>query len=306
MSRANVVMSLDVQVPALHSRAVANLVRAIDRLLEVAAQRKKQRRLARSQDRLAAAMRAAFRAQGKLVLKRLAALKAVWPEPATESVRLREGSVPDWEAWFDEAIEETRERFTGPLRRFVPGALAAGAGDLIGDMKIDLAFNLDNPHAVAYLGGPDLKFADDLFDGLSEVSKDDVRRIIQQGVDEGKSYQQVAQQLREKYDSYHDGLIRAESPQEHIRDRAELIATTTMGDAYEAGTKAVAETLKDAGLEMEKSWLTVGDDRVDAACEDNQNAGWIPFDDGFPSGALRPPDHPACRCTALYRRKPSA
>ena len=28
------------------------------------------------------------------------------------------------------------------------------------------------------------------------------------------------------------------------------------------------------------------------------------LDDGFSSGQLRPPAHPACRCTLLYRRAP--
>ena len=87
-------------------------------------------------------------------------------------------------------------------------------------------------------------------------------------------------------------------------DRAELIATTVAGDAYEAATAAAGRQLADAGLVMEKSWLTVGDDRVDVECEDNEAQGWIPMDDGFRSGHTRPPAQPACRCTALYRRRP--
>lgn len=51
---------------------------------------------------------------------------------------------------------------------------------------------------------------------------------------------------------------------------------------------------------MVKSWLTAGDDRVDAHCRANEAAGWIPLDQPFPSGHQRAQGHQACRCTTLY------
>lgn len=67
--------------------------------------------------------------------------------------------------------------------------------------------------------------------------------------------------------------------------------------------------LQNAGLEMEKSWLTVGDSRVSEGCAANAAAGWIGLEEEFPSDGTydrqRPPRFPGCRCDILYRRKGS-
>ena len=293
-------------IPAGHRRDLAELARAIDRLLEAAAHRERARTIDTERRGLERAMRRAFRTQARAVLAALdPILRRAFPAaPATEARRIREADGPDWQAAFDAAADDSRELVTAPLRRSVPRIMQAAGDALLGQEGIGGSFTLENPVAVAYLGGGDLKFADELFDGLTDVSRADVARIIQRGVETGASYQTVADELRRKYDSYSNGLIRAGAPQEHIRDRAELIATTVAGDAYEAATAAAGRQLADAGLVMEKSWLTVGDDRVDVECEDNEAQGWIPMDDGFRSGHTRPPAHPACRCTALYRRRP--
>ena len=81
-----------------------------------------------------------------------------------------------------------------------------------------------------------------------------------------------------------------------------LVAVTEVGNAYEAGTAGTIRQLEQTGLAMEKSWLTVGDDRVDDECAGNEAAGWIPATAAFPSGHDRPLAHPACRCTLLFRR----
>ena len=49
-----------------------------------------------------------------------------------------------------------------------------------------------------------------------------------------------------------------------------------------------------------KVWRTVGDDRVGEDHEANEAAGPIPLDDTFPSGDLRPPGRPNCRCAITY------
>jgi len=82
-----------------------------------------------------------------------------------------------------------------------------------------------------------------------------------------------------------------------------MVAVTEIGNALEAGSAITAKELQDAGLVMEKSWLTVGDDRVcSEECELNEAQGWIPLDEPFASGHMHPLAHPACRCTALQRR----
>ena len=52
-----------------------------------------------------------------------------------------------------------------------------------------------------------------------------------------------------------------------------------------------------------KSWITVGDNRVDPHCEANEAQGFIPIDETFDSGSGIPPDHPNCRCTLGYRER---
>lgn len=121
-------------------------------------------------------------------------------------------------------------------------------------------------------------------------------QLITEGIEQGTSYTQVAKEIRDAFTGFH-----TPSPQKHIKDRATLVAVTELGNAYEA----VVRQLADRGLMMEVSWLTVDDERVSDGCMDNQAAGWILFGDAFPSGHQRPLRHPGCRCTALYRRRPS-
>lgn len=76
-------------------------------------------------------------------------------------------------------------------------------------------------------------------------------------------------------------------------------------DLHIAGSRQRLAAVKDMaslGLAMEKSWLTVGDNRVSDGCAENEGAGWIPLDEPFPSGDQAPLRFPGCRCTALYRR----
>jgi hypothetical protein len=92
-------------------------------------------------------------------------------------------------------------------------------------------------------------------------------------------------------------------PQQHIDSRAHLVAVTETGNAYAEGQLEVAQELAAAGIEMEKAWITVGDDRVTEGCRENEAAGWIGLDDPFPSGHQRPLRFPGCRCDLLTRRK---
>jgi len=90
------------------------------------------------------------------------------------------------------------------------------------------------------------------------------------------------------------GMFRVGQPQLHIDSRAHLIAVQEAGQAFEYGNMVVAQDLRNAGLEMEKSYLTVGDDRVSELCRGNEADGWIPLDQSFSSGAASAPGHVAC------------
>jgi len=75
--------------------------------------------------------------------------------------------------------------------------------------------------------------------------------------------------------------------------------------AWEEKTLNQAQDLQSAGLPMEKKWLSVGDKSVGnkpaacGICLANDNVGWIPIDDAFPSGHMHPLAHTGCRCCLL-------
>lgn len=287
-------------IPLTDRRDVANLIRAIDVLWEVAAKRRKAKALGPLERRLVAALRRAFKAQERELLKRFAkAKKRFTAAEAYEWNRIgmmQEAAEPDWDELLDEALLATIQGFLGPLEQFIALAISAGATEVLAQLSITDAFDLPNPRAAGYAEN----YAAELVSKINDTTKQQLRKIIADGIEQGKSYNQIAKELRTRYQQFH-----TPSPLKHIQDRATLIATTELGNAYEAGNEATVKQLQDGGLTMEVSWLTVNDDRVSDECRSNQAAGWIPFGDAFPSGHQRPLAHPGCRCTALYRRKPS-
>ena len=74
------------------------------------------------------------------------------------------------------------------------------------------------------------------------------------------------------------------------------------GDYYSEQNLKVAQDLQNAGINMEKEWSTVGDDNVCEICQRNEDTGWIPINQPFPSGHQRPLAHSKCRCDMLTRR----
>jgi len=90
------------------------------------------------------------------------------------------------------------------------------------------------------------------------------------------------------------------------RYRSQLIARTETAFAL---SSASLDSMADMGIEG-KEWVTVGDSRVSAECQANAAQGVIPVNEPFQSGAMAPPQHPACRCalapsTALPGKKPA-
>lgn len=235
----------------------------------------------------------AFRQQGKAFLARLATQTGRFP--TAEALREGTSEAPDWEQLFTQAELETLSVFEGPISTIARQALEAGLRVGMADLKTTIAFDLKHPAAKAYLED----HGADLVKGINDTTRSRVRTIMTQAVDEGWSYNRTAKELKTLYDGFSVG-----KPQKHIRSRAHLIATTEAGEAYEHGNMLVGQELAAAGLDMEKSWLSVGDSRVSAECLANEAAGWIPLADPYPSGKDRPLQHPACRCAGLTRLAP--
>lgn len=156
------------------------------------------------------------------------------------------------------------------------------------------AFNLPFPRAEAFANARSAA----LVTGLNTTTRARLKVLVEQAIANGWSYDRLAKEIRMQFDGF-----AGKAPQKHIRSRAHLVAVTELGQAYEAGSFAGAKLLQDAGVPVEKYWLTVGDDRsADGVCDSNQSAGWIPLEDPFPSGHTHPLGHPACRCTQLSRK----
>ncbi len=146
-------------------------------------------------------------------------------------------------------------------------------------------FGLDNPDAVAWL--EESAFSR-ISAGIDETTYGALKGILTDGLEAKQSYTQIAGTIKSAFNDF--------GPR-----RAQLIATTEIGNAYSQGTLGGAKDLDDAGIETEKSWLTAGDDKVDDDCQENEDAGWIDIGDNFPSGVDAPLDHPGCRCALMVR-----
>ena len=266
------------------------LVGALDRFLEAASVAGKWRRLnplvAQTERRIGRVMKA----QIQSFLRGLAVLRGRIGEARLEEALTED----DWVAVWERVAAASRERMFDPIQEAMRAALTTGATDVIADVDVNVAFNLRHPRAEAYLR--DHGYG--LISGIDGTTRGNLATIINEGIEQGWSYNRIAREITSLY-----SFLGAEKPQAHIDSRAHLIAVTEIGNAYEAGSAIVVQDLVDGGLQMEKKWLTVGDDRVSAGCRSNQAEGWIPFAQSFSSGHQHPLRFPGCRCTTLYQRK---
>lgn len=266
------------------------LIVALDRFIEATKPIVKKRLLAPIERKLETAMKYAFALQGRAFLKHFARLEKLFP---TETI-MEALALEDWEPLFNQADVETIEAFVKPIDSAVEAALLAGGKQTMADFMLTGSFDLANPRAVAYLKDYGAK----LVKGINETTRTYIKTIVTEGVEQGWSYNKTAKAISDRYEEFRIGM-----PQKHIQSRAHLVAVQESAQAYESGNMIVAQDLKDAGLDIEKSWLTVGDDRVSEECRANQAQEWIPLDQAFSSGVANAPGHVACRCTTLYQRK---
>lgn len=280
-----------------------DLLPILDRFLEAIARTRRERALAKATQRAESALSRAFQEQGRVFVE-------LWDTAAREA-GLREGPPPPpppppppgdaaltlpWEQYFGEAELQTLQLFEGPIQALAETAIQAGARAAIADLGADISFNLANPRAVAFLE----QYGARQVTRINETTRDEIRRMVTRGVEQGISYDQVAKDITARFREFAVG-----KPQLHIESRAHLVAVQEAGEAYEHGSLTVGRQLQDAGIQMEKKWSTVKDSRVSDLCRQNEAAGWIPLGSSFPSGHDRPLGHVACRCTALYQRAKS-
>jgi hypothetical protein len=224
-------------------------------------------------------------------------MQEYFPQVPPEPVRLMEAkrpaSIEALKRWADiwQSVEfDTTPILQGVVKGIEADALLKGADQLRAQLGFDAktTFSLSNPRAVAFFrqtGG-----SIDYIKGIQGTTAESLKTLITTALDEGWSYNDTAKEIRKLF----DGPIST--------DRARLIATHEAAQAYEAGNRAFADSIRDDGIEMEKMWTTSHDDRVSDGCATNESDGWIPIDQPHSSGDQEPPRFPGCRCYEQYRQ----
>lgn len=214
--------------------------------------------------------------------------------PLRESAQYPEG----WEG----VDEEVWDLFEGPLVRTAAEGLKAGARGLMAEVGVRIGFDLKNPRAVKYITA----HGAELVKGIMETTREDMRVMLSWGMEHGWSYDKMAGAIQERFKGYYDGEswwnFDAARPQGHIDSRAHLISVTEAGEAYEEGGYEAAGMLEAEGVGIEKMWSTMGDDAVSEGCKENEDEGWIGYEETHRSGDLHPLRFPGCRCDEIYRR----
>lgn len=279
---------------------------AIEELEEATRMAKSKRRVEPLMRRLELSLRKAFREQGRLFVRGLSKFAdrfgAVVVERSLASafgddarVKLEESVTPvEWMFVFYATTQKTNVLFARPIQKAVEAALKAGALAMMATVGMKASFDLANPRAVKYLQD----YGARMVTKIDDTTRAYLQTLITQATHEGWSYKRTAEAIIERYQDFAVGR-----PQAHIDSRAHLVAVTETGNAYVEGNLQVAQELAAAGIEMEKYWSTVGDDKVSDGCRENEAAGWIGLDQTFPSGHQRPLRFPGCRCDLLTRRK---
>jgi len=203
-----------------------------------------------------------------------------------------EADITDWEKYWEYVSYMTITGMADDVDDAVIKSMILAGLKPPTELTRALAFTLKTPLAVQWLenyGAVEVA-------GIDVTTKGYLNTVITDAMDSGQSYAKTAREIKNRFNEFAIG-----QPQKHIRSRAELIAVTETGNAYEEASMIQSQSLQNAGLPMEKSWLTSRDDRVSDGCMENEDAGWIPLDDAFPSGDMRPLRFPGCRCALLTR-----
>ena len=260
------------------------LSNALTRFLEADQAARRARKIAPLVKELEPALRKWFAKQGKLFLRALGQFRYRFSESIDSG---------DWLPQASAAQGEVRQEAVDALAAVLLEAMVLGAGNLMAglglpvDDQFGISFSVNNPAAVDWAR----RHAAELVTKIDETTRSLLNTIITNAVASGWSYDRLAAAIADLYEKFGE-------------ERSRRIAVYELGAAYEQGNLWQARQLAAEGLQMEKGWLTVGDDRVRPQHRDNQAQGWIPIEDTFSSGSLIPPSDPGCRCSTLYRRKP--
>ncbi len=289
------------------------LISPLYRLQEALHHTSKRAALAPAETKLEKALGKAFRAQGKSFVGGLVQLASQFPtdqeergftitpggvlRPALRS--LCEGlAVDDTDSYFDQADDDSFDLFQKPIEDAAKAMLTAGAGNLLAELHYDLAFDLSNPRAVVYIE----QHGAALIAKINQETRSQIKTLLRQAVDEGWSYRKTARAIIARYGEMATGVPG------NFTSRAERIAVTECGEAYEEGNWIPVQDLAEGGVKMEKSWDTAPElsktGPCAEICEPNGAEGWIPADQLHQSGDDHPLGHVGCYCDERYQVAP--
>lgn len=177
-------------------------------------------------------------------------------------------------AHIDDAIEEAYNSGMMVIKSAYEKGVDYGNGDLKPRASMIVP---PDPAELDFLSGYNL----DLIKGLGEDVKKDVKRVIRDGIANGKSVNQVAADLRK--------VLRLKEWRINTIARTEVMRAANYG-RYSAW--------KRSGVVKGKEWVTAWDDRTCDICMglDGERRR---LDAPFSIGVMMPPAHPNCRCTAV-------
>jgi SPP1 gp7 family putative phage head morphogenesis protein len=137
---------------------------------------------------------------------------------------------------------------------------------------IDISFSLDNPYVQKVID----RLAKNVR-GVTDTTKDDIRRLTAQAADQGWGTEQLAREIRK-------------AGADLSRSRSLAISRTESASGYTGGSLAAYQA---SGVVDETEWLMGGD-----SCDICQglNGQRAALGESFPGGYDGPPAHPNCTC----------
>lgn len=190
-------------------------------------------------------------------------------------------------------LNTSEAEWASSIAKILADALRIGAQRLRTEVEVDVSFNLPTSEIETIIR----EQAANLVSNINRTTRERIRNLIADGIKNSESYSAIAKRLRDTFEGFE-----APSPLRHIRDRAELIAVTEIGNSYIEGQLQQGRRIVRKGIQLQKGWLTVGDDRVEEDCLRNQQAGWIDLD----SIERRSQNRRCCAGILLHERRRSS
>ena len=271
---------------------VRRAVYHIERKLAQKAVRRNGKFLTKSEDRLEAVILRLFPKQQKYIIESIRDLSAFREKTIVIETKLLEAEIREMLTLMPGQVEIADAIAATAKTVMLKGGRNAISQYALG--SVGISFNLRNERAIEYLKSKRELMLSDRKGSINKTTKDRLLEIIRDGVNNRKTYGQIAQQI-EALSS--EGIFSAA--------RAQTIAVREVGQAYEFGNYIpVTEFAQRTGKRVNKYWQTVGDERVTVECHENESRSLqgIPLNVPFASGDMIAPrsTNPKCRCSTGY------